>query len=375
MIRRAEGGGRSDAHRRVESRRVSLPAGLERWLEPDAAVEAEIFQIRNVLCPVDFFPASERALEYAVRLAGNYQATLHVLHVVGPNLPTTYIDTTTIIRNLMEDAHRSVQDLARKAEAVGIETHTAVRAGEIASELRTAVDQYGIDLVAMGTHGRRGVERWFLCSVTESLLRHLPVPILTIGHVKEGKPVPPNIQRILVTTDFSAGTAGAVAYALSVAQAEQATISMLHVIRDADGLSEHYAKALDRGMHVELEAMVPREARNWCNVRTVVESGIPYQRILQIVEGEQADLLVMNIMEKDSWTAPCLELRPNGSFAPRRSRCWPSRPPGRRRSPGRVAQLSAGAHLSAASIALLPEIATHRSPYSPAAADGRVSAR
>ena len=40
--------------------------------------------IKNILCPVDFFAASQRALEYSIGVARNYQATLHILHVVSP---------------------------------------------------------------------------------------------------------------------------------------------------------------------------------------------------------------------------------------------------------------------------------------------------
>ena len=49
-----------------------------------------MIDIQNVLCPVDFFPASQRALEYSIGVAQNYTATLHILHVVAPVMPRSY---------------------------------------------------------------------------------------------------------------------------------------------------------------------------------------------------------------------------------------------------------------------------------------------
>ena len=152
----------------------------------------------------------------------------------------------------------------------------------------------------MGTHGRRGFERWVMGSVTERLMRNCPVPLLAIASEKGGTAAPPAIRRILVTTDFSEGTSDALTYAFSIAQECQSKVTLLHVVNDlamADVASK-LREPLTSGIRQELEELVPEEARNWCDVETRVETGFPYRVILKLVQSEKPDLLVMNVHGK-----------------------------------------------------------------------------
>ncbi|MBI4481813.1 MAG: universal stress protein [Acidobacteria bacterium] len=259
-------------------------------------------RIENILCPVDFYPASQRALEYAIALARNYEARLHILHVAAPLPAGAYkyaIDTVSLIRSSEQEALRHLDKMAKPAKAAGVPVVTAVRTGDIDAELKRGVELYKADLVVMGTHGRRGFERWFLGSVTERLLRHLPVPILTLAATKETESVPPAIKHILVTTDFSEGSADAMSYALSLAQESQARVTLLHVLDDPAGeIPDRYRAVLLRGIREQLQEMVPDEVRNWCEVTTEVEVGVPYRRILTLAAERSVDLLVMNIHGK-----------------------------------------------------------------------------
>ena len=53
-----------------------------------------MIQIKTILCPIDFFPASLKAYEYALKLAANYEAGIYALHVVSPIVPTAYEEDT-----------------------------------------------------------------------------------------------------------------------------------------------------------------------------------------------------------------------------------------------------------------------------------------
>src|SRR5262245_53612680 len=135
-------------------------------------------------------------------------------------------------------------------------------------------------------------------STTEKLLRHSPVPMITINSPGE-KVAPPCFKRILVTTDFSDGTPDALSYAFSVAQENDSQITLLHVVHDvAADVSGKYRDSLIKGVDKQLLDLVPSEARNWCDVNTRVETGVPYRIILRILEDEKIDLLVMNIHGK-----------------------------------------------------------------------------
>ena len=259
-----------------------------------------MINFNNVLCPVDFFPASQRALEYAMGVARNYKATLRILHIVSPVMPTSYefsLNTADLLQTFQKQSEERLEQLKKEAVSAGLKTETAVRVGDIDEELKVGIDESHADIVVMGTHGRHGFERWFLGSVTERLLRHCPVPVLTLSDVGSEIRVPPNVEKILVTTDFSEGTSTAMAYAFALAQEAPAQVALLHVVQQPPERKEP-AEGVAKILEEHLASMVPDEVRNWCDVRAEVAIGTPYQRILSVAEETDVDLIVMNIHGK-----------------------------------------------------------------------------
>jgi nucleotide-binding universal stress UspA family protein len=257
--------------------------------------------IKTILCPVDFFPASDAAVSYAAGLAGNYEAGIHLLHVITPVPVAVYeyaLDTNQIMKSMEAKAEEELVRLAAKVKEAGVAVDYEIRTGDVYEEIKATIEAVKPHIVVMGTHGRRGVERWFMGSTTEKLLRHSPVPLITISGNGE-KAGAPRFRRILVTTDFSEGTADALAYAFSVAQENESQITLLHVVHDvAADVSGKYRESLLHGVEKQLEELVPLEAMTWCDVNTQVETGVPYRIILRVLEDEKIDLLVMNIHGK-----------------------------------------------------------------------------
>src|SRR6516164_11710995 len=127
-----------------------------------------------------------------------------------------------------------------------------LRIGDVYDQIKECIEAEKPELVVMGTHGRRGVERWFMGSTTEKLMRHSPVPLITISGTGE-KAGTPRFRRILVTTDFSEGTADALAYAFSVAQENESQITLLHVVHDVTAdVSGKYRESLIQGLQKQL---------------------------------------------------------------------------------------------------------------------------
>jgi nucleotide-binding universal stress UspA family protein len=173
--------------------------------------------------------------------------------------------------------------------------------GDIDADIRRAITAQKADVVVMGTHGRRGFERWVMGSVTERLMRNCPVPLLAIRAAKTGAAAPPAIRRILVTTDFSDGTTNALDYAFSIAQECQARITLLHVMDDI-ALAEVSVKRrvpLVNDIRRKLDELVPEEVRAWCDVDAIVENGTPYVVIQDILKSQKPGLLVMNVHGKN----------------------------------------------------------------------------
>src|SRR6185503_12775349 len=128
---------------------------------------------------------------------------------IAPVLPTNYeytINTVEIMKELEKAAQAEMTALADRTKEAGVFCEVEIRVGDVYDEIRKCIDTQKPELVVMGTHGRRGVARWFIGSTTEKLLRHSPVPLLTISGSGEKLVEGPRFRRILVTTDFSEGT-------------------------------------------------------------------------------------------------------------------------------------------------------------------------
>ena len=259
-----------------------------------------MINIDRILCPVDFFAASDKAVDYAAGLAEVYNAKIYLLHAVVPVVPVAYefpLDTAGIARDMQEAAKHEMNKLVARVKTRGTKAESLVLAGAVHEVIRRAISTIKPDLIAMGTHGRSGIDRWFLGSQAEWLMRHSPVPVLTLSAKERLRR--PAFRKILVTTDFSAGTADALSYAFSIAQENNSRITLLHVVNDiAMDVSRKYRDPIIEGVGTKLQNLVPREAWDWCEIRTRVEVGHPYRMIEQTLEKEKPDLLVMNIHGK-----------------------------------------------------------------------------
>jgi nucleotide-binding universal stress UspA family protein len=257
-----------------------------------------MIQINKILCPVDFFPASEFAAMYAGGLAQAFDAKLKLLHVISPMVPTAYeypLNMADVVAGMEEASARELDKLVKKFKTPDLDIDTDVRTGEIVRTIKSVVTDYKPDLIAMGTHGRKSLGRWFLGSTTERLLRQSPVPLLTIS-TRKGRIAGAAFRRILVTTDFSEGTTDALKYAFSLAQENQARMTLLHVMQET---GQGRDKEVVCQLREELENLVPNGVRDWCTVETRLDWGAPpYRRILDMVAKEEIDLLVMNIHGK-----------------------------------------------------------------------------
>jgi len=154
---------------------------------------------RNILVPTDGSDLALDALSEALELAELSDATIHVLYVVDDakiaELATgTGIDDVSLdgdVDGLFERfeaiGKHATEDLRDAAADRGLTLTTATRKGLPEEEILGYVDENGIDLLVMGTHGRRGIERYVLGSTTESVLRRASVPVLAVrGEASDG---------------------------------------------------------------------------------------------------------------------------------------------------------------------------------------------
>lgn len=139
----------------------------------------------RILVPTDGSEVAQSAAEMALELAKTHEATLHVLFVVDqPRAVAGTGEGFSGIDNLLdaleEEGHRATGEIVDQARENGVETTAAVRRGNPREDILTYASEQGIDLIVMGTRGRTGVQRALLGSVTEAVVRHSEMPVLTV---------------------------------------------------------------------------------------------------------------------------------------------------------------------------------------------------
>lgn len=138
-------------------------------------------RLARILVPTDFSTPSERALEQAVVFARKFDARLTLLHVWS--LPyTAYSEGLSWPVEPMERAAQTALDEAQaKAKQLYPRTDAILRQGAEWAQIIEVIAEQDIDLVVMGTHGRRGLAHVFMGSVAERVVRMSPVPVMTVG--------------------------------------------------------------------------------------------------------------------------------------------------------------------------------------------------
>lgn len=145
-------------------------------------------RIKKILVPTDLSELSLASIDYARSLANVYGARVFLLHAVdvAPVLSFPTIDFT-LETSLQDEAERGKEILENFASRfLGDVDHvtSVVRRGFAYEEIMRFVDEEEIDLIVMATHGRTGLPHIIMGSVAEKVVRHSPVPVLTIKPLK-----------------------------------------------------------------------------------------------------------------------------------------------------------------------------------------------
>ncbi|KTG08243.1 universal stress protein [Haloferax profundi] len=134
----------------------------------------------EILLPVDGSPAGEQAIPHVFGLAEQYGSTVHVLFVADDTRDSVSVMGGSILDTLEQEGQRVVDEFVARAEERGISATGDVLRGTPYEAIIDYADEHDVDVIVMATHGRRGVERVLLGSVTERVVRTAPVPVLTV---------------------------------------------------------------------------------------------------------------------------------------------------------------------------------------------------
>lgn len=135
----------------------------------------------EILVPTDGSPAAAAAVDHAVTLADRFDATLHTLYVVDASAYSTLEAGSDIVAETLEkEGEGAVARIAEAAAEESIPTVEAVVSGTAYRSIIEYADEEDVDMIVMGTHGRQGIDRYLLGSVTERVVRSASQPVLTV---------------------------------------------------------------------------------------------------------------------------------------------------------------------------------------------------
>lgn len=271
-------------------------------------------QIKRILCPVDFSEFSRRALDRALAVARAHDAAVTVLHVA----PAPSSAVLTPVPFGMEGPNpfalppADVGKLRQELEAFtavepALKWRISLQVSEAPSVQREILVQAGVleaDLIVVGTHGRSAVERLFLGSTTERIIRHAKVPVLAVPDGESDLKAAP-FERMLCAVDFSATAMAGLEYAASFAERPATRLMVLHVLELLPVVYEpsmavpfdfeRHRPSLERASLEELRKTLPASIRGKATVEEVVASGRPGIEILREAGERRADLIVLGI--------------------------------------------------------------------------------
>lgn len=247
----------------------------------------------NILVPTDGSECAEAAVGYAEDLATRTDASIHVLCVADSRTLENAPEHDLFKKERTEIAERTANELSES----GVSTEQAVRTDIPHRAIREYATEADIDLIVMGTHGRTGVERFLLGSVTEKVVRLSDVPVLTVPAQEDGDVTYP-YSDILVPTDGSQGAEVAISPAIEVATTYDARIHALSVV-DTMGLgversSGEILNALEDSAQSAVDTVAEQATEASVSVaETTTEHGTPSRRIRSYIEDHDIGLVVM----------------------------------------------------------------------------------
>jgi nucleotide-binding universal stress UspA family protein len=265
--------------------------------------------LKNILFATDFSPCSQAALPYLRAIATYYGSTVHVVHVIAPeartSVPMDVVPELDMEQNNAESAMEALLD----ADPFNDILHTAaVERGQVWEVLASLVEENSIDLIVLGTHGRRGLKRLVLGSIAEQVFRLAPCPVLTVGpRTTTADMAQASVAPVLFATDFSFGSYRSLPYAVSLARANHSRLILLHVVppimqfetaavdTEPVGMetsAELIADALASARRQMLE-LISGETKQELEPEVIVECGAAAERILSVAESKHAGLIVM----------------------------------------------------------------------------------
>ena len=246
----------------------------------------------RILCPIDFDEHSGRAVARAQDLARRHGAELNLLHVLPVRAESILLPRPVAGPESERAARGHLDELAGMIRETGVRCTVALAHGDPAFQILQHARELGADVIVMATHGRKGVPRVVLGSVTEAVLHATPCPLLTIP--PRAGAAGASFRRVLCAVDFSPSSAATFNQALAMVQEDFGELTLVNVVDPAfsSGAPEEARERVGKAL-ASLHARVPEQAAAWCVVKDAVRFGETAAEILHEAADDGADLIVV----------------------------------------------------------------------------------
>lgn len=255
----------------------------------------------TVLVPTDGSECARVGARHGLRMAREFDATVHAVHVVetGPGFGS--VDLSLSGRRNKESRGAGEQltdDIARLGEELGVSVRTDLLEGSPPEAICEYLTDNDIDFVAMGTRGRSELERHLLGSVTERVVRTSPVPVLTVRSESESTALADQeYTDLLLPTRGGDGSELAVDHAISVARRFDATLHVMYVVDIRSQAAKHdiydIEELVDELQTRVTDAITSRAEEAGVDSRAVIQQGTPHSAIQRYADNNGIDLLIM----------------------------------------------------------------------------------
>ncbi|WP_136688804.1 universal stress protein [Halorhabdus amylolytica] len=250
----------------------------------------------KILLPVDDTTGNAEVLHHAAEIANYLDSEIRLLHVADTEQHSVTLTDEGVVDGLVRRGEEIVAEAGETLETLGVAHSTDVVQGTPAETIVEYAEGFDQDLIMMSTHGREGLSRFLLGSVTEKVVRLSDVPVLT-ARMQEGDTFAFPYDRILIPTDGSDTAERAAEHALDLAELSDATVHALSVVETAalgpDVRSDATSDEFDQGAREAVADVAARAESRGIDATTGVETGSADEEILEAIDERDCQAVVM----------------------------------------------------------------------------------
>jgi len=266
---------------------------------------------KNILFATDFSPSSAAALPYAEVIARHFGSKIYFAHVIPPEAYSLVLPKhrDTALQQAEGYVTQRMAALLTSSNFQQIPHEVLEDRGEIWPTLSDMVDKHDVDLIVIGTHGRRSIQKMLLGSVADEIFHRATRPVLTVGpEIPPQSAVGVRLRRLLCATDLSPASAPAIDYSFLLGQEYGAHLLLLHVVQKVDEKSARARSRLEEFSRAHIEESGRAGPKGGLEAEFLVESGSAVERILKVAKEREIDLIVLGLRSSSTRTQPLTHL-------------------------------------------------------------------